>query len=93
MSERKPSEPSDMFTHMPLPYIVRLRQTSDDDAAPIRCELKLNAYSVMEAVVQATLQVGGTGVNEGKVQVEEVMPDTEAYAEVFGRLLLARTRQ
>lgn len=79
MSESKPKH--DIFTHEPLPYVVRLRETlaGDDDAVPQIREERVTAYSVMEAMLQAIFLAGGTGVEDSRYRVESIGLDLPAY--------------
>lgn len=91
---KPPTEPGGMFTHMPLPYIVRVRIVSDDDAAPTVREVRTTAYSVFEALMQVTFEAGGSEFNDAKVKVEEVKPDVAAYRTLFmGEIAAALARQ
>ena len=74
----------DAWTHDPFPYIVRLRITLDDDAAPETVERQVTAYSVFEAVVQAVMEAtGGSAFDDSKIQVESISPDLPAYAQLL----------
>lgn len=74
------NKPLDPWTHAPLPYIVKVRTTLTDDSAPQITEHRVTAYSFMEALIQATMEVGGFGLNDARYQVESISPDLEKYA-------------
>jgi hypothetical protein len=69
--------------HHPLPYIVSLKETSDDDQPAQRWEKRVVAYSIVEAVAQAMVEVGGMmphdEMSKAKFQVENVQPDVAEY--------------
>ena len=65
--------------HEPLPYVVRLRVSAGDDAQPVVHEHRAPAYSAMDAVVQAFFSATGRAPDDGKVVVEDVRPDINAY--------------
>lgn len=75
----------DTWTHQPLPYVVRLRITADEDSAPRVEEFRVTAYSIIEAMMQANFLAGGSGVSgeSDKYKVEEIMPDMPAYLAMF----------
>lgn len=62
----------------PLPYIIRLRTVTNDDAPSVVVEEKIIAYSAMEACMQAAMMATGRGV-DGNVKVEFIGPDVEAW--------------
>jgi len=95
--DEKPDKPNSMLTHQPLPYLVRLREAigGNDDLAPTIREERVVAYSLMEALLQATFQAGGTGVDDSRYRVEFIGPDLEAYGVLFAdsfALALARRK-
>lgn len=79
MSEDRSKDSGGMFTHAPLPYIVRIRVVVDDDATPESREFKLTAYSVLEAMMQALYQAGGTAIDGVNYKVEDIRPDIAEY--------------
>ena len=69
-----------VWDHRPLPYVVRVRMMPGEDSAPVAREWRGFAYSILEAVMAATLVVtGSTGAEMEKVTVESVAPDVAAY--------------
>jgi len=63
----------------PLPYVVKLRTVTNEDAPPVVSEVRCLAYGPMEACMQAMMQtIGNTGDND-KCRVETVGPDMEAW--------------
>ena len=91
---KKPNEPGTMFTHLPLPYVVTARVIVSDDAPPAEHVIHLTAYSMFEAMFQASISLGGTGgLEDAKVKVEKIEPDVPEYQRVFiGYLALAVLR-
>jgi hypothetical protein len=85
----------DMWTHQPLPYVVRLRITADEDSAPRVQEFKVTAYSIIEAMMQANFLAGGSGIDGEKYKVEEITPDMPAYLAMFvaNQALAAKVRR
>lgn len=81
--DEKPQKPSDTFTHPPLPYVVTLRTAADDDSPARTVDYHLMAYGVMEAILQAIFQAGGSGLEGEKHKVEKVEPDMKEYARLF----------
>lgn len=85
MSDEKPPEKSaaDMWTHAPLPYVARIRVSRGDDEAPLLDEVRFDAYSIFEAMVQASMAGGGayspTGLGDSKVTIEHLAPDVPEY--------------
>lgn len=74
------SRPDDLMVHMPLPYVVRLRVAHSDDAKPETVTERVVAYSILDAMMQASLRVRGmSGLAEGQAVVEDITPDTEAW--------------
>lgn len=71
----------DIFSHRPLPYIVRLRAIDDADRPPQALVSRQVAYSVSEAVIQAFYEAGGTPLGRGraKIEIDGVEPDVAAY--------------
>lgn len=51
-----------MLTHLPLPYVVRIRLVSSEDTVPDVRELHVVAYSVFEAMLQGLFEAGATGI-------------------------------
>lgn len=74
--------------HAPVPYIVKLRLTASDDAAPLAKTWRGYAYSVLEACMQSSFEVGGTlGADTSKIVIESVGPDVETFeADLLKRL-------
>ena len=73
---------NDMMTHEPLPYLVRVRQVTDEDSPPVVSEHTITAYSLLEAMLQATINAGGSGLDDSKIKVESVEPDLAAWAKL-----------
>lgn len=86
--QKPPKEPSNVLVHMPLPYLVTARVVVSEDAAPERHVVKLNAYGVLEAVLQASYQLGGSGFEDSKVKIESIEPDIPAFAKMFTQVIL-----
>ena len=86
--ERPASNSGDSLVHAPLPYLVRVRVVVDDDRPPEMRTIALTAYSMLEAMLQASLEAGGSGANDPRVTVEQIMPDLVAYQ----RLIEARLK-
>lgn len=71
---------SDPYVHEPLPYIVMVRATVNQDAAPERFEKRVMAYSAYEAIYAAIMEVSGSASDATKqCHVESVRPDVSAY--------------
>jgi hypothetical protein len=68
-----------MYTHHPLPYAVTVRSTVDEDSAPTVRTFTVTAYSLMEALIQASFEAGGTGLEDQKHHIERVEPDLPAF--------------
>ena len=76
------------MTHPPLPYLVTIRSVTDDDSAPRVMTYKVVAYSILEAIIAATVEAGGSGiVDKDKHQVLYVHPDLETYGKMFGKVM------
>lgn len=73
----------DSFTHAPLPYIVRVRISADDDSVSQAREFRLVAYSAYEAILQALFAAGSTSLADAKVKVEEIGPDVAGYLKLI----------
>jgi hypothetical protein len=72
--DKRPS--GDTWTHQPLPYRVRMRVTAGDDATPTVVEHRCLAYSVLEAVIQASMSATGAAtIDNQKVTLERIEPD------------------
>lgn len=84
MSDDQPPKPqTDTFVHEPLPYLVTARIVLDDDQPPETRTVPLVAYSLLEAMVQASLLLGGgPGMNDAKVRIERIEPDIAAYLQM-----------
>lgn len=64
----------------PLPYFVKLRTVSSDDAQPVITEVRCLAYSPLDACVQAMVQTLGFGHQDSdKCKIENVGPDLETW--------------
>ena len=87
--DEKPREPDSMTSHRPHPYAVRVRVTESEDTVPRVHEYRGIAYSVFEAVMQATFEAGAKEIDGVKCKVEAVGPDLEAYVRMFGVRILA----
>lgn len=74
-----PKPSNDLIIHTPLPYVVTARVVVHEDLPPERHELHVTAYSIFEALLQASIQLGGTGIEDARVKVERIEPDMEAY--------------
>lgn len=68
-----------IWVHDPLPYIVRLRETLNEDSVPTVNEYRVVAYSIFEAMVQATTRAGGRGIDDIRYKIEDIYPDLEEY--------------
>ena len=80
---KKHKPPSDFGTHYPLPYVVRLRMVLGEDAVPQTIEVRVTAYSLMEAVLSAIMQ--STGKADGvDYKIDNVAPDLPAYLGLLG---------
>lgn len=77
--DKQPSLAGNRDTHDPLPYLVRLRVALTDDAVPEIQEIRVVAYSLSEAMMQAFIAVTGNGVIDSKVRVESIAPDEPEY--------------
>ena len=77
-----PKPPSDFMTHPPLPYVVVLREIpmGSDDAVPVLHQQHVMAYSVLEALLQANIVSGASGLDDSRFKVETIEPDLPAYA-------------
>jgi len=84
MSEKK----TDPFTHEPLPYVVRLRVVLSQDSIPEIREYKIVAYSIMEAMLSALFQAGGTEIDGVKYAVEDIQPDIPEYFSMIIKRLI-----
>lgn len=79
------SDKTDILTHAPLPYIVKARVVVSEDAPAESREVRLFAYSVLEAMMQASQELGG-GFDDARVKVERIEPDVEGYLQMVGKL-------
>lgn len=77
--DKKPA--ADLWTHAPLPYIVYLRETlaNNDDTVPTFREERVIGYSIMEALLSAVMQAGGTSMDDSRFRVERIGPDLPAF--------------
>lgn len=69
----------DLMTHRPLPYVVHLRAAASEDEPPVRHVKHLTAYSLIEAVLQASMEVTGSVDAKQTVIVESVRPDVAEW--------------
>ena len=76
---KRPTNQGDMFVHHPLPYIVKLHVSLGDDTVPHERTWEGYAYSILEAVFQATTSVGGSGFGDERIKVVDMAPDLLAY--------------
>lgn len=90
MADEKARE--SMFTHEPLPYVVRLRETMGDDTMPVSHEERLVAYSVYEAMMQAIFQAGGHAPSETRFTIESIEPDVPAYYAMLAARVVAAVK-
>jgi hypothetical protein len=81
MADDRQERPSgNSNTHDPLPYIIRLRITIDEDQPSEVREFKVTAYSLMEALFQANFEAMGSSIiDNAKVKVEFIAPHEEEY--------------
>lgn len=63
----------------PLPYMVKLRTVTNDDAPPLVTEVRCLAYSPLDACSQAMMQTLGMAGDADKCRVETVGPDLEMW--------------
>jgi hypothetical protein len=77
--KRPTSSGGDMFCHGPMPYVVEMRLTLTDDEAPRSETWRGYAYSLLEAMLQASMAVGGKGVSDERVKVIFIGPDLVTY--------------
>ena len=80
--------PGDIWIHHPLPYIVYARVIVSEDMASEAHAVRLLAYSSLEAMFQASMQLGASGIDDASVKVERVEPDITAFAS----MIVAATR-
>lgn len=76
MSE-EPKKKADIYQHDPLPYVVALRIGLDEDAPTSDYEWRGYAYSIFEAMMQAT--IGATGDANGSVRIVSILPDIAEF--------------
>ena len=74
------SQSGDIWIHHPLPYIIVARVVVSDDMAPESHVVSVVAYSALEAMFQATMRLGGSGIGDAKVKIESIEPDLVAFA-------------
>lgn len=67
---------NNFWVHEPLPYIITVRSTVSDDAAPVEQDYPETAYSIFEAILQAVSEAGGTGLDDVKHKAVRIRPDT-----------------
>lgn len=72
-----------LFVHEPLPYVATVKIVSDEDAPPETREIKTTAYSIFEAMIQASMECGSSGLEDQKIKVTAIAPDLAAYAEML----------
>jgi hypothetical protein len=72
---------TDILTHRPLPYVVVVRTVTDDDAPPQTSVIRVRAYSILEAMIQATTNLsGGYRVgSDSKAEIISIEPDMPAF--------------
>lgn len=90
---KKPDLPGgDMWIHSPLPYVVRVRETlgGDPDTVPLEHDVRLTAYSVLEAMVQSTMALGASGIDDSRYKVIGVEPDVPAFMARLAALMEKR---
>ncbi len=68
-----------IFIHEPLPYVVRVRSVLSEDEPPEVRTFRMFAYSVLEAVIQATFMAGGNGLEDARHRIEAIEPDLAEY--------------
>ena len=62
--------------HAPLPYLVRMRVVENQDASPAVFERHVTAYSVLEAIDQAVIEMScELHHGDAEIIVESVGPD------------------
>lgn len=83
------SSNGDAFMHQPLPYLVTARVVVSDDAVPERQTVKVTAYSVFEAMLQVTMQIG-SGFADERVTIEKIEPDIEGYVVMLNKVAALR---
>lgn len=76
------------FTHAPLPYVARVRCSFDDDSPLEVREVRVTAYSILEAILQAGMECGGEGPADQRVRVVGIEPDVREWARRFGGIRL-----
>ena len=93
MIDPKHKPDDSIFIHAPLPYIVTARVIVSEDLPPERHEVRLVAYSILEAIMQASIQLGGDGLEDSHVKVELIAPDLDRYMAMLieTRLAVGRT--
>jgi len=73
-----------LFVHEPLPYIVELTTSLTDDDVPQLHSIKVTAYSVMEAAMQAAVQLTGSAVvDDQNARVTAIRPDVAGWFKVI----------
>lgn len=79
MKEDSQKPLGDSFVHSPLPYLVTVKSTVDDDSVPSVQVVSVTAYCLFEAMFQAITQVGGKGFDDERHRVEAIGPDVAAF--------------
>jgi hypothetical protein len=73
--------PGNMLMHLPLPYVVRVRITHDDAVPSEQRVIKVVAYSILEAHMQAVLEAGGQSLMpDPKIAIESIGPDEPEFS-------------
>lgn len=76
MSDVESKKDSNMWVHHPLPYVIRARVMVNDDTPQEQRELRpVYAYSIIEAMFQACILLGGTGMEDAKIKIDYIGPD------------------
>jgi len=74
----EPKKDSNMWMHHPLPYVIRARVMVSDDTPQEQHMLhKIYAYSIIEAMFQACILLGGTGMEDAKIKIDAIGPDLD----------------
>jgi hypothetical protein len=75
----KPSHPGDM-THAPLPYVVKISSIISEDSPPVITEHHVTAYSLVEALISASVEAGGGMIlDDTKYRAVSATPDVPEY--------------
>lgn len=90
MSDEQKLPSESVFVHEPLPYVVRLRSTLTDDAIPEERDFHVVAYGIFEALLQATFEAGGTGIEDARHRAVSISADVPAYLRLVAARVLER---